>query len=172
MEIQSFANLYREINLLAGEQFSSWCFMPGMGLGDGNKWWVDGAEKRAVVHEGIDFFWYEGQRGRSHVQPGDFIPSCCDGKVVACCPDFLGCSLFVIDENFSCFVFSHIFTTLLVGDLVTVGSQLGKIAQTNGPVPPHLHVSKFMAGLDWDWSVVTWQWLHQQQIAFVSPFGG
>ena len=172
MDIQEVNVLYRKINNLSASKFVCWHFVAGMGFGDWEKWWTAQPEQRPVGHEGIDFFWYEECHGLAHVQGGEKVPCCASGTVMARCPDFLGESLFVVDGQGVCLIYSHITPCLRVGDTIARGDGLGVIAGTRGAVPPHLHISCFRPGDDISWPEVDWNWLHDQQIAWKEPFSG
>lgn len=172
MEIQDVAYMYKDLNGLSNNRMRNWCFSLGMGFADLEKWWVAGDEQRVAAHEGLDFFWYAGDGGTAHVQAGELVPCCDAGQVMARCADFLGQSLFVVSDQGSCLIYSHITTALATGDIVEAGMNLGVISPSHGVVPPHLHISKLWPAGDWDWSVVTWPWLQRHQVRFCLPFRG
>ncbi len=146
-----------------------------MGYGDLEFWWSGLPKKRPRVHEGIDFFCYEDRRGRIHSLARILVPAPCGGEVVALCPDFLGQSLFLrVDQPNShrtIVVLSHLASHVEVGQRVEQGEVVGRIVETQGAVPGHLHVS-FLRGDDQDLPAkLSWPaLLGQQRLRFIRPF--
>ncbi len=144
-----------------------WLFYPGMLFGSRDKWWADW-KQRYTPHEGLDITFYRIKEYdklsinniRSFNQH-TVVPAMADGTVLNICNDFLGQSVVVecgslskrslqcnhaIQNSIIAVIYSHIFIScgLTIGDMVTKGQSIGKVADTSmkrSGIPPHLHLS-------------------------------
>lgn len=175
VSIGEFGNLFPAVNNKDKSGFRSWLFQPGMGYGDSDFWWSTLRQKRPADHEGIDFFCYEDNRGRIRSLSGCLVPAPCGGQVIAVCRDFLGQSVFLLADQVmgykGIFVLAHITPHVHVGQRLKQGNVVGRVAETQGEAPSHLHVS-FVQGDHRDLPAkLSWPTLlDQQKLRFLRPF--
>ncbi len=175
VNIAEFGRLFGQVNGEKGQNFRSWNFKPGMEYGDPLFWWSTTGKKRPRPHEGIDFFCYEDGQGKKYELTRCLVPTPCDAKVIALCPDFLGISVFLLAKQewgqADIVVLAHICSHVEKGQILKKGDVVGEVPPVRQGVPAHLHVS-FLQG-DWHDLPLKLSWpalLSQYKLRFVRPF--
>ncbi|PLX49007.1 MAG: hypothetical protein C0613_08995 [Desulfobulbaceae bacterium] len=173
--MQQFGLLVSRINQGDGGDFGRWLFEPGMAFGDMVSWWRPAPARRAVAHEGVDFYRYEDRYGRHQYMADRLVPAPCRCRIVAVCDDFLGRSLFLVPQQpvaeGQIFVFGHITPLVEIGRQVQAGDVVGRVTTPQGRVPGHLHVSCLQG--DWRHLPQQLSWptlLAEPGLRFVRPF--
>ncbi|HEY6000861.1 MAG TPA: hypothetical protein VI078_16360 [bacterium] len=150
--MSDFAGRLLQLNGLAPADFAAWEVLPGMGFGERQAWWREGAP-RTSPHEGLDLRGFRTRGGASAaLGPGARIPVLWSGAVVSIVPDFLGRSVFVAHGQVDGAgrrlhsVYGHVEPRpgLAPGSALLDGDEVGAVADPaarRSSVPAHLHLS-------------------------------
>jgi len=159
-----------QVNDLGNGLKVQWLFHCGMLFLSSDKWWGD-FKSRHCGHEGIDITYHRTQEGETKCfNDAIKVPAMDGGILLNICDDFLGQTLVVEHEKFSCadsrilFVYSHIIPekSLKTGHSITKNQVIARVCNTvkNPQLPPHLHfscleTSKSILPEDLNWTFFT-----------------
>lgn len=180
MDTQTFLNWIAVMNHLAEDGPGCWEFPSGMGFGDNMKWWGDRGP-RSADHEGIDVCLYRTGSGElRHIAPGNRVPAADGGEIAACCPDFLGVSIFLRHGpcgpgrcRYSIYGHTVPLTLCVPGHRVSRGEPIATVAPVatdKNRLLPHVHFSVAIIPTDIPPRDLTWKVLAGcARVEFLDP---